>query len=310
MRVAKLKGIADDGLLESSNVVTSSLDEYASGTTYATDDQVKVRYKVDRSTLRYPVEEYTSLADNNTGNYPPTNPSKWQLNGVSNRWAMFDGFVNTQTEKTDSIAVELDASNTDLAGLFRLQAKEISFALSSGGEVKWSETIDLKTLSDASWYDYFFSDWQFQEDVLFTYTKYSDATLAITITWFIDELAECGNCSIGSAIQIGNTQYEPSTGIIDYSKKTTDALGRTYLKQGNFAKRAEVELWLYNSQVDAVRKALTDIRGTPAIFDCNNQGVNGTDYTSLVIYGFYRAFDISIPGPVLSRCSLDIEGLT
>jgi len=45
---------------------------------------------------RTPHEIYKSLADTNAGNYPPDNAAKWSLIGATNRWKMFDGFVNTQ----------------------------------------------------------------------------------------------------------------------------------------------------------------------------------------------------------------------
>jgi hypothetical protein len=45
------------------------------------------------------------------------------------------------------------------------------------------------------------------------------------------------------------------------------------------------------------------------MFDGNNEGLSGTDYTSLVIYGFLRGQSITIPGPVVSRLDIDFEGL-
>jgi hypothetical protein len=38
--------------------------------------------------------------------------------------------------------------------------------------------------------------------------------------------------------------------------------------------------------------------------------VAAEDFSSLIVYGFYKSFDIVIPGPTVSNCSLEIEGLT
>jgi outer membrane protein assembly factor BamB len=96
-------------------------------------------------------------------------------------------------------------------------------------------------------------------------------------------------------------------GILDYSRKDTNEFGYTYLKQGNFSKRAEVEAWIYSENIDAIRRVLQDVRGLPIIVDANNSECTG--YDSLKIYGFYRDFDIVIQGPTMSRISITFEGL-
>ena len=424
MRIAKLKSIADNALLESSTAPVSSLDEYASGTTYAADDQVKVSYESDGTTPRFPVEEYTSLADSNADNYPPDDPTKWLLNGASNRWAMFDEFVNTLSEDTDSIEVEVDSSKTNMIGLFRLQAKTVTLTqivnielLTDGGastdsftaEAGWTydstndqydcdgtqtalsklyqsitltegkkyqvlftvsnysagniagyagdtsgmnvsangdytqtieagllneagviadadfvgsidsvsvkkvpsyEVVNLDTMPDSGWYYYLYEDVTYKNKVIWEYIQYNDSILRVKIEYYLGETAECGLMAIGSQIRIGLSEYGASVGFIDYSSKTTDSLGRTYLKQGNYANRTELEGWLYNSQIDTVMQALVDVRGVPVIFDANNPNIaNPTDYDSLKIYGFFQAPMITIPGAKISKISIDYEGL-
>lgn len=424
MRIAKLKSIANNDLLKSSTVSASALAEYASGTTYTTGDQVKVSYQSDGTTLRYPVEEYTSLADNNAGNYPPDSPAKWFLDGASNRWAMFDDFINTQTENTTSIEVEIDSSKTNMIGLFLLQAKavtltqvvntelmtdydaisdsftkgagwvydatntqydcdgtqtgtsklyqsaalaenkkyQVQFTVSNysagnitgyvGGtdgtnvaangsytqiisagtlneagviadvdfvgsidsvsvkKIPSYEVIDLYTMPNSGWYYYLYEDVNFQTKLFWEYVQYNDSTLRVKIEYYSGDTAKCGLIAIGSQIDIGLSEYGASIGFTDYSKKTTDSLGRTYLNQGNYANRAELEGWLDNSQLDSVMRAIIDVRGTPVIFDANNTNIdNPTKYESLQIYGFFQEPMITIPGPAISKISIDYEGL-
>lgn len=419
MKIVSLADIT----LDSSDVAASSYNEYASGTTYADGDNVKVSFESDGTTPRTPVEEYESLTGSNTGNYPPDSPTEWSLIGASNRWKMFDSYTNTQTENTTSIEVEIDSSSSNAVGLFNLVAKEVTLAQivetekvtdgdcssdsadnqgtgwsygagneeydcdgtqTADSELTWDiiltediyyqvvftvanysagnvagiaggtsgtnvsangtytqiiqagsenkagviadsdfvgsiddvsvkkvpsyETIDLITMVGSGWYYYLFSDVQFTQDLIWEFSRYSDSTLRITITYYTGSTAKCGMVAIGSSIDLGNTQYGVSLGIIDYSQKDTDTLGRTYLNQGDYAKRADISLWIDNTDIDSVRKNLAAVRGTASIFECNNEDPD-TDYTSLLIYGFYREFDIIIPGPVISKCNIDIEGL-
>jgi len=112
---------------------------------------------------------------------------------------------------------------------------------------------------------------------------------------------------IGSQITLGQTQYDASVGIQDYSVYSTDSLGRTYLNQRDYADRAEVGLWITNSMVDIVRRKLAEVSGVMSLWDLNNAG---SDYDSLRIYGFFESFDIINPGPSISKCLLTIRGTT
>jgi hypothetical protein len=426
MRLAKLTTIDEDILL-SSTIAASTESEYDSGTTYATGDVVKVSYESDGTTPLAPVYKYESLADSNTGNYPPDNPTQWSEIGATNRWSMFDDYVNTQSEDTEEVEIELDSSNQNIVGLFRMQAQEVTFTqivdkelLTDGdcssdsftAETGWSydstndeydcdgtqtsesrlyqgitvkssvwyqvqftvanysagnaagyvggangtnvsangdytqiiapgssnqhvgvvadadfvgsitsvsvkkvpnyEVVDLEYYDvsvNAGWYYYFFTDVDYLEDAIWSFTDYNSSILRINVRWKSGENAKCGMVALGKQYSLGKSQYEPVLEILDYSKKETDSQGRTYLKQGNFAKRAEVQAWIYNSQIDAIRRALQSVVGQAVMFDGNNEGTSGTDYTSLVIYGFLRGQSITIPGPVVSRLDIDFEGL-
>ena len=418
MKIVKL---IDIDLLESS-VAASSYSEYDATHTYATDDNVKVSFESDGTTPRTPIEEYVSLADSNLDNYPPDSATKWSLLGASNRWKMFDGYVNTQTSDNQSIIVEIDSSNTNKVGLFDLQGTDVTLSqivnteLFTDGDCSsdsftkgtgWShdagneeydcdgtQTADSKLYQDVSttetkkyivkftvknysagniapmvggtvgtnvsangayaeiitagsaaedgvvadadfigsvddlsimrisndetieidldesfttdyWY-YFFADFTYKEDLSWEYSFYSNSKLRIEITTQ-GGYAKCGMCALGRMVTLGPTSnVEPRIGIEDYSRKDTDSLGRTYLSQGSYKKKNEFDFWIDNVDVDLVRRALADVRGTPIISDANN---DETDYGSLVIYGFVKNFDIVIPGSKLSKCSIEIEGL-
>jgi len=418
MRLARLSDIS----LIYSSVAGSTYAEWSSSTTYATGDTVKVTLASDGVTERTPHEEYESLADSNTGNYPPDNPDKWQLLGATNRWKMFDDYVNTQTEDTTDIVVEIDSSNTNIVGLFNLQGETVrltnivntelftdgdmssdSFTKGTGWtydstdeeyDCDGSQTEDSQLYQDISvtedskyiikftvknyssgsirpvvggaegtavsadgsyteiitagastvcglmadsdfvgsvddlslmrvsndetteiqldesytpdyWY-YFFADFTYREDLVWSYSLYHNAKLRIEISPQSGE-AKCGMVAIGKAVELGSTMYDISTGIIDYSQKSTDSLGRTYLAQGNYAKRVSLTGWLRNENLDIVMQALADVRGTPIIFDANN---DDCDYQALIVYGFIKDFEIIIPGPNVSKLEITVEGLT
>ena len=291
--------------LESSSVTASSEDEYSSATTYATDNTIKVSFESDGTTPLTPILEYISLADANLDNYPPDTPLKWGETGASNRWKMFDGYINTYTEDTSAIEVEVDSAGTDIVGLFGLTATSVTFSLVRDSVVLKTETIDLKVISGNGWYSWLHDEYEYKTKAIWSYTKYSGAIIQVSIT-VASGSAKCGAMVIGSQNFLGSTQYNASIGIDDYSVIATDALNRTYLSQGDYADRAEVELWINNEQIDRIRRALIATRATVCIYNLNN---TGSDYDSLKILGYYKSFDIIIPGPSISKCSLDIGGI-
>ena len=285
--------------LESSTVAGSTYDEYNPATTYAEGANVKVTESNGYE------NEYESLVADNEGNTPATSPSSWLHLGASNKYRMFDDYANTQTEDTVDIDVSVDSTRTDLVGLFRLVGSSVTLQQIYDSAVVAETTIDLRELPQPGWFNWLYSEYEFKEDIVWQYPRYVGSTLSVEIT-ATGGAAACGKMSVGKIINLGATIYGVSIGIDDYSIKDTDSFGRTFLKQGNYAERANIQIILDNSQVDRVKRQLTKIRGTPCIFDCNEEG---THFESLIIYGFYRNFDVTIPGPSHSQCNIEIGGL-
>lgn len=171
------------------------------------------------------------------------------------------------------------------------------------------ESVTLGSIEIADYWYYFFGSVLYLSDILWYYPSYGDATLRIKISNSASN-AECGLVVLGGSYDFGFTQWQPTIGIIDYSIKTTDSLGRTTLSQGDFANRIDAEVQLEtNSSVDSVKKRLTLIRGTPALWDFNNDDVDKT-FESLILYGYYEKFDEIISNWTDSICIIRINGLT
>ena len=320
MQVVKLKDIE----LIDSTISESAYDEYDSTHSYSVDDMVYVSFEDDGTTERMPHEIYKSLTDTNQGNYPPDFPAKWSLRGATNRWKMFDGFVNTQTENSTSFTVVIDTSKCNALGLFNIVAKTVTLSTfidaiqdedgnllvdedgNFYGEVIKTEIVDLDDSPVFDYYDYFFAPFYYKDTLYWEVPYRANSLTMITFEPYLDE-AKCGICAVGYAQRIGATIYGVQPGITDYSKKDTDDLGRTYLSQGLYAKNIDLTFNMLNSYIDLAYRTLADVRGTPAIFNANG---DGTSFDSLLVYGFYENFDIIIPGPTVSRCSLEVKGLT
>ena len=292
--------------LEYTNVPENDHAEYVAGTTYALGERVIVLANK---------KIYESLQDANTGNTPSTSPEWWLDLGAMNAHKMFDEFVNTKTVNADSIHVKLAVGKVDYIAFFGLVGSDIELTLWDATETTklWEDafnlTYGLSTVSSASWYEYFFGEYEVKEDfsTLIGVVAFN-AILEIKIL-NPGVNAECAKVVVGRRHRIGLTQYGVGVGIVDYSRNMVDDFGRRYMRQGNFSKRNDVTLWIENTQVDPVYRLLASLRGTSTAWVTDSRDEETGRFESLIVYGFYRDFNIVIKHPTISECRLEIEGM-
>ncbi len=163
---------------------------------------------------------------------------------------------------------------------------------------------DLNTTLISNWYEYFFKeDDNITELVLENIPVY---TTTITTVGVYDAIkTKVGVNVLGNIYTLGVTQYGAGAGIIDYSKKETDEFGNTTFTRRAFSKRMNVNIIFPSGDLARIQKLLSEIRATPCVW----VGTNDSTYSPLVMYGFYRDFNLEIPYPEYSYCSLQVEGL-
>jgi hypothetical protein len=159
----------------------------------------------------------------------------------------------------------------------------------------------------SDWYEYFFGEYAYKEDIFDEMSVVAyEGLLKINIIAETGTNAECGAVIVGRSQLLGSTQYGVSVGMLDFSYRDTDDQGRATVVPGYWAKTNSMTLYLDNTKVDSVYTSLVSIRGVPTAWIGNN---DGTSYESLVVYGIFKDFSITVEGPSHSWCDLTIEGL-
>jgi hypothetical protein len=162
-------------------------------------------------------------------------------------------------------------------------------------------------IEPVDWYQYFFSEIQTADTLIISdLPPYASASIYV-------ELNSSGGISvgtlvIGNMVDVGKTAYGAGIGIIDYSRKETDVFGVTSVLERAYAKRIEADVMIENSRIDYIARNLAAVRATPCVWVADN--ANGSLYASLVAYGFFKDWRITIPYPNISEASFTIEGLT
>ena len=214
----------------------------------------------------------------------------------STRLMMFDDYLNTQTEFSDLIEVEIEFNNCDRVALFNIDAYSVDLELTDD---------DTDTVVMTSFVDLEMSDGEYQQWIVEPVYIYANATLKISINK-LGSTAKCGLCAVGLSTNIGVTQYSPDLGFLDFSKKDVNDFGNTYLKAGNWAKVLRLRTMIDIGAVDDVFEDLVAVRGSLVIIE-GNQG--DTNYEALRVCGFFENWSIVIDNPTVAWIDYDTKGV-
>jgi hypothetical protein len=177
-------------------------------------------------------------------------------------------------------------------------------------DVVYSDTVStLSSSQSASWTEYFFGDLESAVNKTIVIPGWYDSGVVnLTLSTNVDEQLGCGSVIVGQGKYLGLTQYGIDFGIKDYSKKTTNEWGDTYLVQRSFAKMTRASLEVDDGQLAGVYRALANLRATPCVFNFNNY--EDTQDETYISYGFYTDFSTVVENWGNTICNIEVEELT
>jgi len=298
MKVIKPVTITDAMILASN--ATEAYAAWSSVTTYAKDA------KVD-----YGTHYYISLVNSNLNNIPDAvGSTAWAFLSPDNKHAMFDGQISTETTKaTSPLVVTVACGIVNSIALLGLTGTSVSIVMRDGGASPpvYSRTINLEGSIILDWYMYFFEPFELLSEVVLTdLPPYSGGQITMTLS--SGSAVAIGELLVGTVYALGEMALEhgATIGIIDYSRKDTDVdTGLTTFVQRAYSKRMSGQFLLENGSISGVQKILSSVRAVPSVYI----GSEDTDYSALIVYGFYRDFSIDIAYPTHSFCRIEVEGL-
>lgn len=289
-----------DAQLISSNIAEPALLGDADPAAWNAATNYAVKAQATRTALH---KIYQRLVAGVTATAPELDPVNWVYVGTTNRWRMFDLANNTQSSAPDEIVVKLFPNafadslvvlNTD-AQKIRLTVDNTDYDVVQGME---SRVVN-------NWYDYFFTRLEAGRTE-FVFEKLPlrlGNVLTLTISRPV-AVARIGTVVVGLSKVLGTTKYGVSAGINDYSKKFVDDFGNVSIVPRPFSKRMTAVIVVLAGDVDNVHRFLTLNRQQLLVF----VGANN-EYSSLIVFGFFRSFDVVINYFTHSECALTAEGL-
>lgn len=287
-------------MLTSSSLSETDYPVWASGTSYVQGNRV-----ILTSTHRiYEALTATTGAspDVNVGGVSP----KWLDIGPTNKYAAFDDKAGTQSVSTGSLSFTVTPGViVDSIGFINMAGTTLHITSTVSGTTIYDRTIILQTdVGVYDWKTYFFAPIVNKTDAVIT-DLLPYANQVITITLSGPSTVAIGNISIGTTVTLGILQYNAKIGTTDYSKKDVDNYGNVIITKRAFTKRLAGTLVVENTFVDQLAVILANQRSTPMVWS----GA-GSLYTSMILWAFYKDFEIDVFSPELAYCTFTLEGLT
>lgn len=298
MRIVRPAAITD-AVLTDSNILENDYPVWAAGTTYAAD-----QYVILTSTHRI----YRSVQGGNVGHNPAlADPAWWQDVGATNKWVAFDGSIQSQAVKLNTMYFEFTLTGrVDTLAFLNASFNQARVEVSTTADgVVFDKTYGMVATSGINnWYAYLFEDIRRLSDkTILELPSYLNPKVKVTLT------NPSGNVKVGAIIlgrqkYIGRTQYGSSVGITDFSKKDQDQFGNYVIVERPYKKKGSFNVMVDNTLIDELQVLLASYRATPILY-------LGTDvFESTSVYGFYKDFSLVIQYPTESQFNLEVEGLT
>lgn len=251
----------------------------------------------------YEVVATAGTTDSPTVGYAK-DPKTWDRVGKVNRFACFDGIVGNPTVAAGGIDMTIASDGTITNGIafFGVSGATLRVTVTDPTDgVVYDQTVALSDNSGVgSWYDWYFGPIITVPDVvLIDLPLYGSADIRVRITGS----ASLGEMVLGRLTDLGTTGWGTQVGILDFSRKDRDTFGNAILIRRAFAKLATYAAKIATPRVVYATRVLSDRRGLPTVF------IGSENRPETVVYGFFRDITVTLAGPGVSECSIEVEGL-
>ncbi|MBP6708792.1 MAG: hypothetical protein KA223_06500 [Candidatus Accumulibacter sp.] len=292
-----------DAMFVSSTVPETDYAAYAAGTTYAVGTRC-----ISAVTHRI----YESLRASNTGNDPTAivnraGTAPWWLEvGPTNRWAMFDSVVSTQTTVASPLTVVLRPGQFNAVYLGGLDADQLALTVrdAPGGAVIYDATLVLEGSAPADYYEHFFDRFKPQRDYLASgLDAYYTAEITLTLTKASGSV-KCGILALGDLKPLGATMYGAKAKPKTYSYIDIDDFGSLTIKRRKATTDVSLSAMLKLDEANTTLETIQSVLDVP----CAWIGNDLPEYGGLRVFGLGSG-ELTYDLPKDCKLSLTIQGL-
>lgn len=211
----------------------------------------------------------------------------WIDAGPTNKFAMFDGVVSSQTVVDTPLTVVIKPGYFNGFALFGIDAENIHVTVKAapGGAVVYDYNAPLEGSMPADYYEYCFDRFKPQTQfVVSGLDPYYDAEITLVLSKASGSV-KLGMFAIGGMRPLGAPLRGASVEPIDYSYITTDAFGNTTVKKRNNATGLSISAKMDIEDANTVLDTVKQVLGIPVVV----VGSTVTMYEALTVFGLVSA---------------------
>ena len=232
----------------------------------------------------------------------------WNDIDPTNRYAMFDGYVSTQSTATGSITVVLKAGACNmiyLDGLEGAKTVDVSIKDAPGGNVIFTYTGSLRGSRPSTYWQYWFNPFTSVKSKIITgIPPYSNMEITVTLTGTPASTVKCGVLGVGMVKALGRTQQGAEAKPKNFGYVKTDAYGKNIYKPGKKALDITGSAVIDRDEARQVQAILVDALGLPCMISCSDLDT----YSGLNNFGFCNG-KVTYKTALTSEVSFTQEGV-
>lgn len=236
---------------------------------------------------------------------------RWLDYGPTNRWAAFDGVVNTPSTATTTFTYVLLPGFFNAIAFYGMDGATITVSIKNapGGTVFYSYTGSLLE-PPVDYYDYYFGTIRgLSKLVLRGILLYANPEVTITVTAASGVTVKAGMIAFGdlrpliSEGGLGGTQYGASAEPFTYSYINTDTFGRTSIVRRHSATNMRASVVVPKSDADSALATVQAVLDVPAAWIATD----ADGYDGLNVFGLGSG-SLGYDGPSHAALNITVKG--
>lgn len=192
----------------------------------------------------------------------------WIDTGPTNRYAMFDSLISSQTSAVSPLIVTLQPGSFTGLALFGIDADSYSLEVrdAPGGGIIYSEyDVPLEGTMPADYYEYFFDRFKPLRQLIRTGMEpYSSSEIKLTLRKGSGEV-KLGMFAIGDLRPVGVPQRDASVEPQDFSYFRQDAFGNSTVKKRPSATGMTISCVMDIEDAGVVLDTVKEVLGVPVV---------------------------------------------
>jgi hypothetical protein len=258
---------------------------------------------------------YESVRELNLNKDPSVLANQFNASGVANYWidigptnrtAMFDGLVSSQTSAPSPLVIALTPGSFNGFALFGIEADFYSVEVRTepGGSVIYYEPpTALEGTAPADYYEYFFERFKpLKQFIRSGLEPYAGAEITLTLTKGSGDV-KLGMFALGDLRPVGIPQRDVSVEPQDFSYFKQDAFGNATVKRRANATGMSITTKMDKADANAVLDTIKEVRGTPVVV----VGSEAPEFEWLTVFGLISG-RMSAPSYPFATLNITVKG--